>query len=962
MSKVELYAALLILTLLAQPNLLSAEETPVDSNSDEIISLTGDPYTDFVETTYNDPCWVLVISDILLRANTCVSSDPNDPYGWYEKVFNPCYNYNRYWKLAPGANKGRAFTMEAIKKGSLDSFYIPEGFGFQLYDGTTGEPCSPYLGGAKYVSFTLWRDVYPAPDGFEPGTFFVYGPSEGYLQNYSIIVCRYPLRLHKTHNAPPIGINQEDYVTYEISYFNQSDGLRDPCDPNSGPVDTNNVTITDFLPLEMDFNSTFNGGIYNSRFHTVTWNIGNLSIGDSGSVQLNVRVNRFAEPGSIISNYSEIKSGSLSAAAAVDVNVLYKPSIMTLTKVDTNAPDSVLPGDFINYRLTYGPNSQSHTNVRIVDYLPPEVDFTNLSDPNYDSGNHSYTWLIGSLSAGSPPASVMLTVRVNELAEPNAVITNHCKIESNSSYTTAIAETSVSPWHPDPPIIYVDNLAKRGSDTGMSWANAYLDLQDALERARRGYGHEIWVAEGTYKPTTNPEENATFQLVDGVALYGGFAGTETSSSQRNWLINQTILNGDIDNDGVIDLGNVTNVVTASNVSETSIIDGFTISEGLSNGILIDSASPIIRHNKIIHNGLYGIYCNTQSSPNITECNILNNNYSGIEFTNSDPNISLCSIKNNTAYGVYGDSSSVPVVKNNWIFRNGNSPSTCGIDLESLSSYIVIRNNTLANNIGYGIYMNSDAPITNCIVWGNSSGSVSPSIYGDNNVTYSCVQGDSVYPGIGNINNDPCFIDADDNNYHLIPNSPCIDKGDPVLITDPNETDIDGDYRVIDGDANYIKVVDMGADEFYWSPADFDRNEIVNFFDYALLASAWLNNDPNISLDDDNDVDIYDLDYLCDDWLWQLGMSRGMAGVLVMSRGASFSEALSTSAPPQQQTELQSEPQSLQPEPQPHLTEEDIQDMVDWLEQLWLTDEEVRKTNTEAEWLEFIEILKQAPLE
>lgn len=136
------------------------------------------------------------------------------------------------------------------------------------------------------------------------------------------------------------------------------------------------------------------------------------------------------------------------------------------------------------------------------------------------------------------------------------------------------------------------------------------------------------------------------------------------------------------------------------------------------------------------------------------------------------------------------------------------------------------------------------------------------------------------------------------------------------------------------------------------------------------------------MDDDNDVDIDDLDYFCDDWLWQLGMSRGMDGSMAgdggMGNNVGFTESLSTPAPPcgelaettQQQTELQSEPQPeaqielepLQPEPQPQFTEEDIQDIVDWLEQLWLTDEEVRKTSTEAEWLEFIEILKQTPLE
>jgi hypothetical protein len=68
------------------------------------------------------------------------------------------------------------------------------------------------------------------------------------------------------------------------------------------------------------------------------------------------------------------------------------------------------------------------------------------------------------------------------------------------------------------------------------------------------------------------------------------------------------------------------------------------------------------------------------------------------------------------------------------------------------------------------------------------------------------------------------------------------------------------------------------------------------------------------------------------------------------------------ANPKLEPKLQSELEPPQPEPQPQLTEEDIQDLVDWLEELWLTDEEVRSTCTEADWLEFIETIRQTPVE
>ena len=74
--------------------------------------------------------------------------------------------------------------------------------------------------------------------------------------------------------------------------------------------------------------------------------------------------------------------------------------------------------------------------------------------------------------------------------------------------------------------IYVDDDAD-GTNYGSSWADAYNNLRDALSVAI--YGDEIWVAEGIYKPDlgtgiTSGDREATFQLVHGVALYGGYAG------------------------------------------------------------------------------------------------------------------------------------------------------------------------------------------------------------------------------------------------------------------------------------------------------------------------------------------------------------------------------------------------------------------------------------------------------
>lgn len=88
----------------------------------------------------------------------------------------------------------------------------------------------------------------------------------------------------------------------------------------------------------------------------------------------------------------------------------------------------------------------------------------------------------------------------------------------------------------------VDHLAA-GMNDGSSWQDAFADLQDALAAADAG--DEIWVAEGTYKPTQGLDRSASFELKSGVGIYGGFAGGETLRSQRDASQNLTVLSGDI---------------------------------------------------------------------------------------------------------------------------------------------------------------------------------------------------------------------------------------------------------------------------------------------------------------------------------------------------------------------------------------------------------------------------------
>ncbi|MCL9781984.1 hypothetical protein M9194_11165 [Vibrio sp. S4M6] len=126
-------------------------------------------------------------------------------------------------------------------------------------------------------------------------------------------------------------------------------------------------------------------------------------------------------------------------------------------------------------------------------------------------------------------------------------------------------------------VIYVDQHATSGTHNGSSWNDAYVNLQNALANAKAG--DQIWVSEGTYYPTNGTDRNDSFKMVKGVELLGGFAGTETLVTQRNWQKNKTILSGNI-GDKNNQQDNSYHVVIGAN---NAVLDGFVIEDGYAVG-------------------------------------------------------------------------------------------------------------------------------------------------------------------------------------------------------------------------------------------------------------------------------------------------------------------------------------------------------------------------------------------
>ena len=104
-----------------------------------------------------------------------------------------------------------------------------------------------------------------------------------------------PLNLMKDDGLPGNAIPVGGTITYTISY------------ENTNPFPVNNVVITDPLPPEVTYLGSSGGGVYNGGTHTVTWTIGPLAPGDTGSVTVTVRVDSIP-PSALLYNYAFINS------------------------------------------------------------------------------------------------------------------------------------------------------------------------------------------------------------------------------------------------------------------------------------------------------------------------------------------------------------------------------------------------------------------------------------------------------------------------------------------------------------------------------------------------------------------------------------------------------------------------------------------------------------------------------
>ncbi|MHC4316199.1 MAG: choice-of-anchor Q domain-containing protein, partial [Planctomycetota bacterium] len=380
--------------------------------------------------------------------------------------------------------------------------------------------------------------------------------------------------------------------------------------------------------------------------------------------------------------------------------------------------------------------------------------------------------------------------------------------------------------------IYVDADASVGGD-GSGWPAAFKYMQDALRAAVSG--DVILVANGIYKPdqdSAQPDGTGlrtdTFRLKNGVAIIGGYGGFgEPDPDARDINGYETVMSGDI---GLLNYrgDNSYNVVTGNGTNQTAVLNGFIITAGNANGpdpynngsgMVNDHSSPTLTNCTITGNWSEdsgAMNNHNGSSPTLTNCTFSDNSTDrgGGAMKNymSSPTLINCTFSNNSAG--WGGGAINNVAQSHPILTNctfiGNSSGWSGGGIDNMSSNPTLTNCTFSSNSAgwFGGGMNNGAGssprLTNCIIWGNTSQEITTDGEGAIVISFSDVRGG--WPGAGNINANPLFVEPAIGDYHLLPDSPCIDAGYNPAVPPSVVTDLDGNPRITGG------TVDMGAYE------------------------------------------------------------------------------------------------------------------------------------------------------
>ena len=319
-------------------------------------------------------------------------------------------------------------------------------------------------------------------------------------------------------------------------------------------------------------------------------------------------------------------------------------------------------------------------------------------------------------------------------AVPSDITTD---LDRNPRIVDGIVDMGAYEFYRAGEIIYVDTDAP-GSENGSSWANAYTALLSALNVAISG--DEIHVAQGVYTPfRLSRQREATFQLVNGVTVKGGYAGYgESNPDARNIPAYQTILSGDVLVAGN-NSDNCYHVVTADECPDSTILDGLTITGGNADGQINGSDFYLYGGGMVIKGG----------SPKVIDCTFTDNNAykggDGLFTSNSTAEVKDCIFHENQGQGIYNDDSDLIVTG---CAFSGNVYEA----MRNMNSHCKVNDCIFSQNAS-GMRNHTSSPeVTNCMFSRHTGNGGMVNIYSSSPKIINCIFSDNI-PGRGMSNMD-----------------------------------------------------------------------------------------------------------------------------------------------------------------------------------------------------------------
>jgi cysteine-rich repeat protein len=387
----------------------------------------------------------------------------------------------------------------------------------------------------------------------------------------------------------------------------------------------------------------------------------------------------------------------------------------------------------------------------------------------------------------------------------------------------------------DEPLIFVDGSAPGPTHDGSTWCSAYTTVYAGLTAAASQPGFTLVVAAGTYLPSTsglgNPRD-ATFTVPSGVMVVGGYGGCgHPAPSVRDPVANPTILSGDLNGNDPVTTDNVYHVVTISNTSATTLVDGFVIRDGNANGagnksdgagIFNSAGDAKIRNCTVTDNHAAddgGGMINTAAgadpviSRSIFQGNTAVGEGGGLYNENGNPKLANCEFRSNTGSG----GGAISTIAGTFVMQNAvlaqNSAQAGGGGGVLAQAAVTLVNASFNANTTTGsggalrIAGAGSATVRNSILWGDTPTEIS----GTATVTFSDVQGGAA--GAGNINVNPQYIAAP-TNLRIPAGSPCVNTGSNANLQ-PDFADLDGDNNVAENTPldlrNVVRIVNTTVD-------------------------------------------------------------------------------------------------------------------------------------------------------